>query len=122
MKKLLVILALAGFVGACSSGSSTSPGATNNNPPANAPAAEETVGFTASHSGSFDIMGWAGNSLLEVMSVESLEARVNGYEGLTLALHTFRDMGMAEGRSYEYDSAAGILRLHAAGRNLEITN
>ena len=124
-KKVLMLVALAGFVGACSGNSGGGAARDGNNDTANEPgtAAGEgtTAGFAASHSGSFEILGWTGNSLMDVMSAEDLHARVADFDGLILAIESFGTMGMAEDRGYAYDRNARILRLHAGGQFLEVT-
>ncbi|HEX4924741.1 MAG TPA: hypothetical protein VFV50_11670, partial [Bdellovibrionales bacterium] len=122
LMKVMAVVALTGLVSACSSnsgGGSAAPVA--NRDTTTAPESTEVAaGFSASHSGNFDIVGWAGNSLTDVMSAEDLHARVADFEGLVLAIDTFGTMGMADGRRYEYDRNARILRLYAAGHSLEV--
>jgi hypothetical protein len=125
MKKVLMLLALAGFVGACSSnsGGGAAPG-NNSDAGRDATTAPEAAAatFAVTHSGSFDITGWAGASLTDVMAVEELDARVAAFDELALAIDTFGTMGMAEGRRYEFDRNAQILRLYAGGHSLEVTS
>jgi hypothetical protein len=121
LRKVIALLAVAGFMGACSNGGSSDGNSGYHAPDTTTTAPESgAAGFSATHAGSFEITGWAGNSLTDVMSVEDLDARVADFEGLSLAIDTLSSMGMAEGRHYEFDRAGNELHLYAGGHTLII--